>query len=183
MKNIFTLFILSISLCSIAQTNPTDSIQKIQKDSITIKTPVQQPTFWKNIRFGGGLGVGFGNNATTISISPTAVYDFNNNFSLGLGVGYQYSKRGAVRSNIYSLSALSLYNPFRGIQISAEFEQLFANQKYNNQTYKKTIPSLYIGAAYTIGRNVSIGIRYDVLFDKNKSIYDSAFSPIFRVFF
>lgn len=139
--------------------------------------------FWDNVRFGGGFGLGFGNNSTTIAISPTAVYDFSEQFSLGLGVGYQYAHRGEYRSNIFSGSVLSLYSPFNNFQVSAEFEQLFVNQKYINQKHGYNYPALYLGASYKLGRNVSMGVRYDVLYDKTKSIYSSPISPIIRVFF
>lgn len=153
--------------------------------SITVFSQQQQneSKFWDNVRFGGGFGLGFGNNSTTIAISPTAVYDFNNKFSLGVGVGYQYAKRGDYKSNIFSGSILSLYSPFNSFQLSAEFEQLFVNQNYLNQKNSYDYPALYLGASYQIGRNVALGMRYDVLYDKNKSIYSSPISPIIRVFF
>ena len=97
--------------------------------------------FWQNVRFGGGLGLGFGNNSTTIAVSPTAIYDFNDSFSLGAGIGYQYAKRGNYKSNVFSASILSLYSPFNGAQLSAEFEQLFVNQKFG--TLKTTTITLH----------------------------------------
>lgn len=167
MKNTFTLIALLFSAILLAQQTET-----IKKES-----------FWDNVRFGGGLGLDFGNNSTTISISPTAIYDFNETFSLGAGVGYQYSKRGDVKSNVYSVSAVSLFNPFQGVQLSAEFEQLFINQKLGTEKVNRQVPALYLGAAYRVSKNVSMGVRYDVLYNKNKSVYASAFSPIIRVFF
>lgn len=167
MKNTFTLIALLFSAILLAQQTET-----IKKES-----------FWDNVRFGGGLGLDFGNNSTTISISPTAIYDFNETFSLGAGVGYQYSKRGDVKSNVYSVSAVSLFNPFQGVQLSAEFEQLFINQKVGTEKVNRQVPALYLGAAYRVSNNVSMGVRYDVLYNKNKSVYASAFSPIIRVFF
>lgn len=151
--------------------------------STTILAQQNQDSFWKNVRFGGGIGLGFGNNSTNIAISPNAIYDFNDSFSLGLGVGYQYAKRNGVKSNVYSVSALSLYNPFQRVQLSAEFEQLFANQKFDRQTLNRKIPALYLGLAYRVSRNLAVGVRYDTLYDKNDSVFASAFSPIFRVFF
>lgn len=142
-----------------------------------------QNSFWDNVRFGGGFGFSFGNNTTTFSISPTGIYDFNDNFSAGIGAGYQYSKRNNIKSNVYSLSLLSLFNPINEIQLSAEFEQLFASQKFKTQTVNRNYPALHIGASYRISRNVALGIRYDILHKKDKSIYASAISPVVRVFF
>lgn len=161
MKKLVTLAVLLISISGFSQEND----------------------FWENVRFGGGIGLGFGSNSTTISVSPTAIYDFNEQFSLGAGVGYQYSKRGDFKSNVFSGSIVSLYNPINAIQLSAEFEHLFVNQTFNNAETSYNYPALYIGGAYRVSRNVSLGIRYDVLYDENKSIYASAITPIIRVFF
>ncbi|SNR15560.1 hypothetical protein [Tenacibaculum jejuense] len=139
--------------------------------------------FWENVQFGGSFGLGFGNNSTTIAIAPSAIYNFNPSFALGLGAGYQYAKRGDFKNNVFSSSLLSFYNPIPEVQISAEFEQLFVNRTLGNIKDNFSYPALYLGAAYRVGRNISIGFRYDVLFDENQSIYGSAISPVFRVFF
>lgn len=164
MKKLFFCIALFLSLFTFSQENETQS-------------------FWDNVRFGGGFGLGFGNNTTTIAISPTAIYDFNERFSLGTGIGYQYSKRGDVKSNVFSASILSLYNPINEVQLSAEFEQLFVNQSFNNISDNFSYPALHIGAAYRIGQNFTLGLRYDLLYNENESIYASAVSPIIRVFF
>jgi len=140
------------------------------------------PKFWDNVRFGGGFGLGFGSNSTTIAISPSAIYEFNDVFALGLGTSYLYAKNNDLKSNVFGAGIISLYNPTEEFQLSAEFEQLFVNQKLglikNNYDY----PALYLGAAYRVG-SFSAGLRYDVLYDDSKSIYASAFSPILRFYF
>ncbi len=142
----------------------------------------QQSDFWKNVRFGGGFGLGFGNNNTTISISPSAVYDFNDSFSLGLGTGYLYNKRNNLKSNIFSGSIISLYNPFDEIQLSGEYEHLFVSRSFSAISDNYNYPALYLGIAYRTG-NFSLGVRYDVLYIENKSIYTSPISPIVRIYF
>jgi long-subunit fatty acid transport protein len=138
--------------------------------------------FWDHVLFGGGLGLGFGSNSTTIAISPSAIYEFNDDFALGLGTSYLYAKNGDLKSNVFGVSLISLYNPLEEIQLSAEFEQLFVNQKLFNQKNSFNYPALYLGAAYRVGW-FSAGIRYDVLYDEDKSIFASAFSPIVRFYF
>ena len=164
MKKILFFYTLLISTISFSQ-----------EDSETI--------FWDNVQFGGAFGLGFGNNSTTIAIAPNAIYNFNSNFALGLGLGYQYAKQGDFKNNVYSTSILSFYNPVEEVQISAEFEQLFVNRTFEGSKDNFSYPALYLGTGYRVGRNISIGFRYDILFDKSKSIYASAFSPVFRVFF
>ena len=143
---------------------------------------VDSPSFWDKVQFGGGLGFGIGSNRTTISVAPSAIYNFNPKFSLGLGASYLYAKNGDFKSNVFGASVLSLYNPFEQFQLSAEFEHLFVNQKFGAVKTNSDYPALYVGAAYRIG-SFSAGLRYDVLYDNNKSIYASAFSPIFRFYF
>ena len=37
----------------------------------------RSPNFWDNVRFGGGLGLGFGNDFFSGSITPSAIYQVN----------------------------------------------------------------------------------------------------------
>ena len=142
----------------------------------------QKTDFWKNVRFGGGLSLGFGSQ-TTIGVATSAIYDFDNGFSLGAGFNYIYSETGAFSTNVYGGSVISLYQiPNIGIQLSGEFEHSFAKQSTSIGTINTNFPALYLGVAYNQGR-FSFGFRYDVLYDSNKSIYASAFSPIVRFYF
>ncbi|WP_159948367.1 hypothetical protein [Polaribacter septentrionalilitoris] len=161
MKKIFILLCISFSLTIVSQ---------------------QKSDFWENVRFGGGFTLGFGSQ-TTIGISPSAVYDFKNGFSLGAGVNYIYTEIGAFTTNVYGGSIISLYQiPIIGIQLSGEFEQSFATQRDSTGSSNTSFPALYLGAAYNKGR-FAFGFRYDVLYDENKSVYASPFSPIVRFYF
>ena len=138
--------------------------------------------FWDNVQFGGGLVLGFSNNVTNVGISPSAIYNFNDKFSSGVGASYLYSKFQDDNDglNVYGGSLIALYNPINEFQLSAEFEESILSKSGFEST---NISSLYFGGGYTIGRNVAIGLRYDVLYDKDKSPYGSAFSPIARIYF
>ena len=161
MKKICLLLFLSLSITAVSQ---------------------QKSNFWDNVHYGGGLTLAFGNQ-TTIGISPSAVYDFNNGFSLGTGLTYIYSEIGDFTTNVYGGSIISLYQiPNVGIQLSGEFEQSFAKQTNSFGSSKTNFPALYLGAAYNRGR-FAFGFRYDVLYDENKSVYASPFSPIVRFYF
>jgi hypothetical protein len=148
---------------------------------------LDQHRFIDDVRFGGGINIGVGNNYSTFSISPSAIYDFSDKFSAGLSATYVYVKNKSTVSrttNIYGGSVLALYKPIRNMQFSTEFEQLKINQNIaflNDADLWQS--ALYIGAEYVTG-NISMGLRYDVLFDKTTNIiYSSALSPIFRVYF
>ncbi|MFK5958342.1 MAG: alpha-ketoglutarate decarboxylase [Lutibacter sp.] len=151
---------------------------------------LEQHRFIDDVRFGGGINIGMGNAYSSFSISPSAIYDFSNVFSAGLGARYVYVKNKSTVSsttNIYGGSILAFYKPINNMLFSTEFEQLKIDQKYafvnniNNSDLWQ--PALYIGAEYVTG-NISMGLRYDVLFDKTTNvIYSSALSPVFRIYF
>ena len=143
--------------------------------------------FWEHVRYGGAIGLNFGDGFFSGTLAPNAVYEFNNLFSLGLGLNGTYnSQKNVYKSTILGGSLLAYYNPLNEIQLSAEFEQLNVNRRYDsslglpNDNY--WIPALYFGAGYRSG-NVTFGIRYDVLFDSGKSIYSEAWAPFVRFYF
>ena len=143
----------------------------------------QSPDFWDNVRFGGGFTLGLGNNQTTIGISPSAVYDFNNGFALGAGVGYLYREINDFSTSVYNTSIISLYQTKFDIQFSGEFDYYFAEQQRQNlTTFSSNFPALHLGVAYNQGR-FAVGIRYDVLYDANKSVFASPISPVVRFYF
>ncbi len=137
--------------------------------------------FWNKVQFGGGLNIGYSNTQTNIGISPSAIYNFTDNFSAGVSLSYLYSKHKNISQplNVYGTSAIALFNPIDELQISSEYEMNFLKQGATSQT----IPALYLGLGYRTGKNISAGIRYDVLYNENKSLYASAFTPFVRVYF
>ena len=148
-------------------------------------TPPIKNQFWNKVQFGGGIGLGFGSGFTDISVAPSAIYNINEYVALGAGLQYKYLKqRDFFASHLYGGSAISLFNPFPAIQLSAELEQLRVNVNLDgsnttSQNYWNT--GLFIGAGYRSG-NATIGARYNVLTDKN-NIYGSAFMPFVRFYF
>ncbi|SHG66809.1 hypothetical protein SAMN05444372_108147 [Flavobacterium micromati] len=144
-----------------------------------------QNDFWKNVQFGGGLGLGFGSGFTDITVAPSAIYNFNEYIALGIGAQYSYLKqRDFFATNLYGGSLITLANPIPQIQLSAELEQLRVNQgidgtRTNSLNYWNT--ALFVGVGYRSGF-ATIGVRYNVLNDSN-NIYGSAFMPFVRVFF
>jgi hypothetical protein len=153
-----------------------------QKRSITTHS---NNDFWQKVQFGGGIGLGFSTNFTTISLAPSAVYNFNDLVAFGIGAQYTYLKeKNYYASHLYGGSVIGLFNLIREIQVSAELEQLRVNVNLNepngnSQNYWNT--GLLLGAGYRSG-NTTIGGRYNVLNDNN-TIYGSAFMPFVRFYF
>ncbi len=155
-------------------------------------TMAQENNFWSNVRFGGNLGIGFSDDTFNAVAAPAAIYSFNDQFSAGLGLIFGYSTFENDRLNEertstnYGASVITLFNPFEGLQLSAEFEQMGVSRsiEINNEKFDDDYwyPALFLGGAYRVGF-VSLGIKYDVLYDDDKSIYGSAYVPFVRVFF
>ncbi len=141
----------------------------------------EKSEFWKKVQFGGGINIGFANNATVLGLSPSAIYNITDKFSTGVGVSYLYSKykNSSNAVNAYGGSLISLYKPMQGLQLSAEYEQ--TKVTYGNLS--RDVPALFLGAGYNLGRNLAAGLRYDVLYDEHKSLYASALTPFVRVYF
>ncbi|AXT61325.1 alpha-ketoglutarate decarboxylase [Aquimarina sp. AD10] len=150
----------------------------------------QDQNFWSNVRFGGNIGIGFSGDTFNGVIAPSAVYDFNQWFSAGLGLHFGYTDGLNFIATNYGASIITLYSPFQELQLSAEFEQMGVNRSFDTDVRNNVntisqnywYPALFLGAGYRTGF-VSIGIRYDVLYDDDKSIYASPYSPFVRVFF
>lgn len=151
-----------------------------ESDSTKVAKPVA-----KKVHFGGGIQLGISNAYTSIGISPSAIYDFSDTFSAGLGVSYLFSKDkiNDFSYNVYGMSALAIYNPIEVIQLSGEFEESYININKIEFGDSYWVPALYVGVAYSMHKHAAIGVRYDVLYNEEKSIYDSPFTPFIRIYF
>lgn len=143
--------------------------------------------FWKHVRFGGGIGLSFGEGFFSGTLAPSAIYEFNPQVAIGVGLNGTYnSLKDRYSSTIVGGSILGLWNVIPEIQLSAEFEELFVSRNYGD--FITTVdenywyPALFLGAGFRNGF-VTFGIRYDVLYDENKSIYANAWVPFVRVYF
>src|SRR5210317_382310 len=130
----------------------------------------QQKTngFWNNVRFGGGIGLSFGDGFFSGTLAPSAIYEFNEMFAAGIGLNGTYNKReDFYKSTILGGSILALFNPIQEIQLSSEFEQLHVSRNFdqnfigvNDDDYWYT--ALFLGVGYRTG-HVTVGLRYDIL--------------------
>jgi hypothetical protein len=144
--------------------------------------------FWRNVQFGGGIGLSIGSGYTDITIAPSAIYNINQIVSVGTALQFGYiSAKNDYTSTLYGASLIGLVNPIPEVQISVELEEININTDYrylggnNSNTIWNT--ALYLGAGYRTG-NVTIGVRYDVLFNANNNgYYSDPFMPFIRVYF
>ncbi|MDO7173375.1 alpha-ketoglutarate decarboxylase [Mariniflexile sp. AS56] len=153
----------------------------------TLNAQQNDNDFFNSVRFGGSIGLSFGNGFFSGTLAPSAIYEFNNQVALGFGLNGTYNtQKDFYKSTILGGSLIGLFSPVNAIQLSAEYEQLHVNRRYEsnlnleNDTYWS--PAFFLGAGFRNG-NVTFGMRYDLLYDENKSIYANAFIPFVRFYF
>lgn len=147
----------------------------------------QKSDFWRNVQFGGGLGFSVGNDYTDIMVAPSGIYNINHYVSVGLGLQYGYAKQKHLfQSHMYGPSIIGLFNPIPEAQLSVELEQLRVNNTYTQ--FSPNIKddfwntALFLGAGYR-AQNVTIGIRYNILYNEANNVYSQAWLPFVRAYF
>lgn len=170
-----SILIVLLSLCSFALMAQSINSNGASSD------------FWNHVRFGGGIGLSFGDGFFSGTLAPSAIYQFNEQVALGVGLTGTYNtQQDYYKSSVIGASILGLVNPIPQIQLSAEFEELNVNRKWDSRTgyadENYWYPALFLGAGYSSGQ-VTFGIRFDVLYDQNKSIYSESWVPFVRVYF
>ncbi len=143
--------------------------------------------FWQNVRFGGGLGIGISNNAFNVSLAPSGIYQVSESFATGAGLNLNYTKFNNDKFLAYGGSFMNFFNPIPQIQLSAELEQWRVNRNQvdfggNTAEINYWTTALFLGIGYT-SRNVTVGLRYDVIYDEQRSIYIDPLMPFFRFYF
>ncbi len=158
-----------------------------QNNQTVIRT---SPSFTPHWNFGGNVGFSFWNGGTDLLIAPKAYYNFTPKFIGGLGLIYNYSDYDyGIYESTYSAfggSISGLYRPIPFLQFSAEFQELYVSQDYenlqNNFSDDYWNSALYLGASFVSG-HFAFGFQYDVLYDEGTSPYSSAWSPVISFYF
>lgn len=170
-KRLTFVFFIALSLQMIAQEKPNTE---------------NKSDFWSDVQFGGGIGLALGSGYSNISISPTGIFNVNQYVSVGAGLQYSFLKQSDFySSHMYGGSVIALFNPIEEIQLSTELEQLRVNvdlEGSNSNSADFWNTGLFVGAGYRMD-NITIGIRYNVLFNNDKNVYADALMPFVRVFF
>ena len=145
-----------------------------------------QGRFLDNVSFGGGLGLNVVNGNFSATIAPSAIYNFNEYVSAGPSLIYSYQSNSFFKSSLYGGSIIGLFNPIREIQLSTELEQLRVNQTI--ETGEDEFDTDFWNTAFFVGAgfrtsNVTLGVRYNLLFKDGESVYANAWAPFIRVYF
>ncbi|CAN5203115.1 hypothetical protein BH23BAC2_BH23BAC2_07450 [soil metagenome] len=160
-----------------------NSLMAQETENVVLKTP---NPFWQHVRFGGSIGLGFGNGSFNGIIAPSAIYDFNSKVSAGVSLSGAYAKYNNSKASSFGGSVIGMFRPIRELQLSAEYEQLNITRRFDtssgNLRENYWVPALFLGIGYNTGPVVT-GVRYNVLHDSGKSFYSSAFMPFVSIYF
>ena len=168
---VFAVFLISEN--AISQTN----IEVI--DSIA-----QKPN---RLKFGVGFGLSFVG-GTNISLSPNLLYILSEKVSIGGGIQGSYSAIEDLQSTTtFGANVITQYSPIEKITTLLEFTELKVNTKTDTPTGKITDDywdaALFIGAGYNITSKISVGAKYNVLYNEDKSVYTSPVLPFVNISF
>ena len=142
-----------------------------------------------NWRFGGGLGLSFGNNGYFgFNVSPSVGYMIANNLELGATAGYQYAKDDYAKLNLFNAGPYVNFFPVENLFLRANYMHYTEKQKYNeryNYNYETNLDesALWLGAGYQSSGPIRFqaGVMYNVLYKENESIFSSGFQPFMGV--
>ncbi len=172
MKGFLILALLSLSVSAISQQSEIDS---------------QKPGKW---RFGGGLGLGFGSNGYFgFAISPFVGYEIIPQLEGGFTVGYQYSKWSDAKQNLFNAGPYLNYYPIPSLFARAHYEYYTGTSEieydYDADNYKYNFneSALWLGGGYRTTGKVQLyaGLMYNVLYDKDSSLFSTGLRPILGV--
>lgn len=137
-----------------------------------------RPTLREKLEFGGNIGGYWDGDNANISIQPTVGYRFTSYLTGYVMPGYSYYKGGSQNQYTWSLGAMLRALPIPQIYLSCEYGHHWSTSKYGSRTdYKSQYETLWLGGGYRQyigGRGyVYIGASYNVLHDKDDSLYEA----------
>ena len=185
MKNIirYTFILLLFTSLGFAQDS---NFKGVEFDELELEIEQQNFSFKESLRFGGGIGLSFGNDFFSGSLTPFVLSQVNEYLLTGIGLNFTYSSFDNEEALVYGGSFIVIGQPVRELQLSAEFEQLRVNRTIDtrNGTFEDDYwyPALFLGIGYNSGP-ITFGVRWDVLYDENKSIYANSVMPFVRFMF
>jgi len=179
MKNIFlkATLVLGIFLFSV-QTYAQVTEVTILDSTATTEKP---------LKFGCGFGLSFVG-GTNIGLSPHLIYDISDKISLGAGLQGNYTSiKDLQRTVTYGANVIGQYNPIERLTTLLEFAQLKVHTTTENvagdikEDYWDS--ALFVGAGFNITPKISLGAKYNLLYDKDESVYTSPIIPFVNITF
>ncbi len=141
----------------------------------------------RRLKFGCGFGLSF-IGGTNIGLSPNLIYDVSNTVSFGVGLQGNYTSIKDLQSTTtFGANVLSQYSPIKKLTMLLEFAQLKVNTTTEAVTgdIKKDYwdSALFVGAGFNITDKISLGAKYNILYDSDESVYSSPIIPFVNITF
>ena len=158
---------------------------------INVHAQGPRSNFWSELQFAGGFGLGFSRDYTNVLVSPSAIYPVNDYFAAGLGLQGSFVNAKNYIGHSYTCkilggSLIGLVNPLETIQLSAELEEMHVQQTIarDGGEIKDDFwnTALFLGLGFR-SENITIGMRYNVLFKQTDGIYADPYMPFIRLYF
>ena len=165
MKKLLFLIVSIVSLACQAQDGGNILLPENQK----------QNNFFDNFTLGGDVGFSFGKYQWGLSLAPRIGYKITNDLEAAFSVNYTYQDTDYAKYNILGLGPSLTYYIGRYLYVNGSFQHYFISTKSKSTriTYNTEESALYLG-----GRSyLRLGLTYNVLYDKNKSIFSSGLFP------
>lgn len=141
----------------------------------------------KRLKFGCGFGLNFVG-STNISLSPNLMYSVSNKVILGVGIQGSYASiKNLQNTTTFGGNVLMMYTPARKLSTILELAQLRVVTKteaeIENTTNKYWDTALFVGAGFNITNKISVGAKYNLLYDEDESVYTSPIVPFVNITF
>lgn len=169
--------VLGIGLCSVK------TYSQITEVTVTDSTATTE----KPLKFGCGFGLSFVG-GTNIGLSPHLIYDVSKKISLGAGLQGNYTSiKDLQKTFTYGANVIGQYSPIPKLTTLLEFVQLKVNTTTENvagdikQDYWDS--ALFVGAGLNITPKIALGAKYNLLYDKDESVYTSPIIPFVNITF
>ena len=205
-KLCIVLSLLVFSSITYAQTpektapqTPQETVTETPKEPITETPPkpvVDAPQVQENDsiskannkwKFGLGFGLNFVG-GTSLSLSPNISYAVSEKITFGIGLQGSYNAiKDLQKTTTVGANLITFYKPVKKITFLLEFVEL------NVSTKKETLTgeiknnywdsALFIGSGFNITQKIVIGAKYNMLYDKDESVYTSAIIPFVNINF
>jgi hypothetical protein len=139
------------------------------------------------LTFGCGFGLNF-LGGTNITLSPNLMYAVSDKFSLGAGIQGSYiSIKDVQTTTTIGLNVVGEYNLSKKLTTLVEFAELKVHTK--QETLAGDIKNdfwesaLFVGAGYNINDKISLGAKFNLLYDEDESVYASPIIPFVNITF
>lgn len=173
-------FLLMGSLTLIA----LSSAAQVSIDSVATVT-VKDTAHPKRLKVGLGFGLNFVG-GTNLSLSPSLTYAVVKNLAIGGGLLFNYAAiKNVQKTTTYGINALVNYTPAKLLVTSLEFSEMHvtSNSIITNTKSDFWESALFLGAGLQVTPKLSVGGKYNLLYNKDKSVYASPVVPFINVSF